>query len=83
MQLVYFAWVRERVGKASESMQLPGDVRTVNDLVDHLCSINDAYQAALANKQMIRIAVNQTHVQLDHPVTDADEVAFFPPVTGG
>lgn len=83
MQLVYFAWVRERIGKSEESMQLPGDIKTVSDLVDHLCSINDVYKAALGDKSVVRVAVNQTHVDMDQAVTDADEVAFFPPVTGG
>lgn len=83
MQIVYFAWVRERVGKSEEHMQLPGDVQTVSDLMDHLISINEVYASALGNKDMIRVAVNQEHVALTHPVTDADEVAFFPPVTGG
>jgi len=83
MQLAYFAWIRERVGKSEESMQLPGGIATVSDLIDHLCSINDIYKAALGDKTLVRVAVNQTHVALDHPVTDADEVAFFPPVTGG
>ncbi len=83
MQLVYFAWIRERVGKSEESMQLPGDVKTVSDLIDHLCSINEIYKAALGNKDVVRVAIDQTHVTLDHPVTDANEVAFFPPVTGG
>ncbi|NVJ69140.1 MAG: molybdopterin converting factor subunit 1 [Alphaproteobacteria bacterium] len=83
MQLVYFAWVKERIGKSEEEMHLPGDVRTVDELIDHLISINDIYRAALNDKAAIRVAINQTHVGLDHPVTDADEVAFFPPVTGG
>lgn len=83
MQLVYFAWVRERVGKSEESMQLPGDVRTVSDLIDHLISINEIYKVALEDTDRIRVAVNQEHVGLDHQITDADEVAFFPPVTGG
>jgi len=83
MQLVYFAWIRERIGKSEESMQLPGDVKTVSDLIDHLCSINEIYKAALGNKDLVRVAIDQTHVNMDHPVTDADEVAFFPPVTGG
>jgi len=83
MQIVYFAWVRERVGKSEEHMQLPDGVQTVSDLMNHLISINDVYAAALSNKDLIRVAVNQQHVPLTHPVTDADEVAFFPPVTGG
>ncbi|NVJ97382.1 MAG: molybdopterin converting factor subunit 1 [Alphaproteobacteria bacterium] len=83
MQLVYFAWVRERVGKSEETMQLPGDVETVADLIAHLVSINEIYGAALGDTDKIRIAVNQEHVSTDHPVTDADEIAFFPPVTGG
>lgn len=83
MQLVYFSWIREQVGKSEESMQLPGDVKTVSDLIDHLCCINDIYKAALGDTAVVRVAINQTHVTLDHPVTDADEVAFFPPVTGG
>lgn len=83
MQIVYFAWVRERVGKSEEHMQLPGGIRTVSDLMDHLIGINEIYEAALGDKDVIRVAVNQEHVGLDHQITDADEVAFFPPVTGG
>jgi len=83
MQLVYFAWVRERIGKSEETLHLPESVTTVRELLSYLSGINEIYAHALAEPEKLRVAVNQTHVQLDHPVIDTDEVAIFPPVTGG
>lgn len=83
MKLVYFAWVRERVGKSEEEIQLPDGIATAADLMDHLSGINEIYASAFEDRGIIRVAVNQEHVQHDHGVCDADEVAFFPPVTGG
>ncbi|WP_417450501.1 molybdopterin converting factor subunit 1 [Kordiimonas sp.] len=83
VHLLYFSWVRERVGKSEEMRDLPSDVATVAGLIDYLKSQGDQYAAALEDIQHIRVAVNQTHSSAEHPVTDGDEVAFFPPVTGG
>lgn len=83
MRLKYFAWVRERIGKAEEEVDLPEAVETGADLVSWLAARGEAYAHALERPEAIRIAVDQTHVRLDAPVRGAREVALFPPMTGG
>jgi molybdopterin synthase sulfur carrier subunit len=83
MKILYFAWVRERVGLAEETVSLPETVASVRDLVGWLSARGDNYQAAFADLRAIRAAVDQTHTPLDSPLGAAREVAFFPPVTGG
>ena len=83
MKVLYFAWVRQKLGKASEEVNPPADVRTVGDLLNWLRSLDEAHADALADKDTLRAAVDQEHADLDTPITDAREVAFFPPVTGG
>lgn len=83
MKLVYFASVRETIGLSEENIELPSTVQTVQELVGHLRGRGDSYAIAFENTLMLRAAVNQIHAQADHPVSDSDEVAFFPPVTGG
>jgi molybdopterin synthase sulfur carrier subunit len=82
-QLLYFAWVRERIGRSEETLTIPASVATVADLIAHLQQQGNGYQAAFKDAEQIRVAVNQMHAHADHPVTDKDEIAFFPPVTGG
>jgi len=83
MQLVYFASVRESIGLSEETYALPEGIETVRELIAHMRTRSDQYATAFENTLMLRVAVNQTHVQPDHPVSNSDEVAFFPPVTGG
>jgi molybdopterin synthase sulfur carrier subunit len=83
MMLLYFAWVRERVGLDEERVALPAAVRDVRGLLSWLKTRGPGYAKALEKPEAIRVAVNQAHAQLDDPVSDADEVALFPPVTGG
>lgn len=83
MKLLYFAWVRERVGLSGEEITCPADLATVHDLIGWLCARGENYQSAFADLSVIRAAVNQAHVPLDASLKDAREVAFFPPVTGG
>ncbi|WP_417460257.1 molybdopterin converting factor subunit 1 [Kordiimonas sp.] len=82
-QILYFSWVRETIGKSEESFSLPQGVTTVSALIDHLATRGENYARAFAKQDAIRIAVNQVHVKPDHNVTNSDEIAFFPPVTGG
>jgi molybdopterin synthase sulfur carrier subunit len=82
-KLVYFAWVRERIGKSEEDIALPADVKTGTDLLRHLKSLGDEYAHALEHEKVIRIAINQEHVEHDEPITGAREIALFPPMTGG
>lgn len=83
INLLYFAWVRERVGVASEEIAMPSDVTTVGDLVAWQRERGEGYAEAFADADVVRIAVNQEHVEPGHPVQNGDEIAFFPPVTGG
>ncbi len=83
MKLLYFAWVRERIGRAGETLELPEDVRTVADLVGWLRGRGPEYEEAFARPELVRAAINQEHVKPDTPIAGAREIAFFPPVTGG
>ncbi len=83
MKLVYFAWVRERVGKPEEVVALPADVATVADIIVWLKSRGEEYEHAFENGPLIRAAIDKKHVKHDAPIAGASEVAFFPPMTGG
>ncbi len=83
LKLVYFAWVRERVGKTEEVIDMPAGVATVADLVRWLKARGEEYEYAFENEGVVRAAVDHTHVKPDAPVAGAREVAFFPPMTGG
>jgi molybdopterin synthase sulfur carrier subunit len=83
VKILYFAWVRQKVGKGEEDFSPPADVKTVAGLIEALRARGDRYSAAFADTGRIRAAVNQNHVDFDAPVGADDEVAFFPPVTGG
>ena len=83
MKLFYFAWVRQRLGRSEERIALPPDVTTVRELAGWLRTRDGAYAAVFSEEKKLRVAVNQDHAGWDATVTDNDEVAFFPPVTGG
>jgi molybdopterin synthase sulfur carrier subunit len=83
MRLLYFAWLRARIGHAEEELALPAEVRDVAGLLDWLRARGGGYGEALRDLSIVRVAVNQDYVGRDHPIRDGDEVALFPPVTGG
>ena len=83
MKVLYFAWVRENVGKSEETLALPETLKTVSDLISFLSAKDDGYQEAFKDPSRLRAAINQTFVPLDHDLGGAEEIAFFPPVTGG
>ncbi len=83
MKLVYFAWVRERIGTSEEEVSLPSSVRTAGDLLEWLRGRGEGYEHALEHPQAIRVAADRQHVDHDEPIADAREVALFPPMTGG
>ena len=83
MKLKYFAWVRERVGSAEETIEPPADVRTVGDLIGWLAGRGEGYAHAFEKPRVIRAAIDHAHVQPDAMIAGAREIAFFPPMTGG
>jgi molybdopterin synthase sulfur carrier subunit len=83
VKVLYFAWVRERVGQAEEQIDLPPGVETVGDLMTWLAGRGENYAHAFENARVIRAALDQTHARHDAPLAGAREVAFFPPMTGG
>ncbi|NEU11736.1 molybdopterin converting factor subunit 1 [Methylobacterium sp. BTF04] len=83
MKLVYFAWVRERVGKAEEIVDLPPGVTTVTDLVEWLKGRGEEYAYAFETNGVVRAAIDKVHAKPDAAIAGASEIAFFPPMTGG
>jgi molybdopterin synthase sulfur carrier subunit len=83
MKVKYFAWVRERIGVAEETVEPPASVRTVTDLIGWLSARGDTYAYAFETPKVIRAAIDQAHVKPDAAIAGAREIAFFPPMTGG
>lgn len=83
MKIVYFAWVKAKIGKSGEDLALPPGVATVQQLMRFLQARGEGYADAFADPGRIRAAVNQEHANMDTAIAPGDEVAFFPPVTGG
>jgi molybdopterin synthase sulfur carrier subunit len=83
VKVLYFAWIKQKIGVGEEDISLPATVGTVGALIEWLKMRSTGHAQALADLNIVRTAVNQDYVTVDHPVTDGDEVAFFPPVTGG
>lgn len=82
-KLRYFAWVRERIGTREEDIELPAEVETVGDLLVWLQGRGDGYAEALREPKVIRVAINEEHVQHGERLSGAREIALFPPMTGG
>jgi molybdopterin synthase sulfur carrier subunit len=83
IKTVYFAWVRERIGKTDETVAPPPAVATVADLIGWLSGRGEEYAYAFENPHVIRAAIDHAHVRHDAPIAGAREIAFFPPMTGG
>lgn len=83
MKIVYFAWVRERVGKTDEEIEPPSAVRTVADLIGWLAGRGEEYAYAFENPKVIRAAIDRIHVRPEAAIGTAREIALFPPMTGG
>jgi sulfur-carrier protein len=83
MKIVYFAWVRERIGKSEEEIAPPAEVASVGDLIAWLSRRGDEYAYAFEKAPIIRAAIDRVHVKHDAPIQGAREIAFFPPMTGG
>ena len=83
MVIRYFAWLRDHTGCAHEEFDCPAHVKTISELIAVLSARSDGHHAAFAHEAVIKVAINQEFAALDDAVSPDDEVAFFPPVTGG
>jgi molybdopterin synthase sulfur carrier subunit len=83
MKIRYFAWVRERIGKPEEDVEVPAGVGTVSELVRWLAGRGEEYAYAFENPAVVRAAIDRVHVKPDAVLAGAREIAFFPPMTGG
>jgi sulfur-carrier protein len=83
MKLRYFAWVRERIGKTDEDIDVPAGITTVGELMTWLAARGEEYASAFENPKVIRAAIDRSHVRAEAPIAGAREIAFFPPMTGG
>jgi sulfur-carrier protein len=83
VKLVYFAWVRERIGKAEEEIDLPEDVKTVGELLNFLAARGEDYSEALKFPEAIRVALDQEHADHSEKIAGVKEIGIFPPMTGG
>ena len=83
MKLLYFAWLRQKIGKAEEMLDPPASIVTVADLVAWRKERGPGYAEALKNPKLVRVSVNREYVPADFKLKPGDEVGLFPPVTGG
>ncbi|QLC24657.1 molybdopterin converting factor subunit 1 [Parasphingopyxis algicola] len=83
IELLYFAWVREALGRDAETIEPPDGVETVDALIDWLAARGGGYAEALADKERLRVAIDQEFAGFDAPLAGVREIALFPPVTGG
>jgi len=83
VKLLYFGWVRQKIGRSEEIVEPPASVRTAGELAAWLAARGAGYAEALADLKRIRVAINQDHANFAASVAAGDEIAFFPPVTGG
>ena len=83
MVVKYFSWIKEHIGKSEEQFDLPTYITNVNQLINYLNEIDKKYYIIFEKKELIKIAVNKTYSSFDTKISNSDEIAFFPPVTGG
>ncbi|MEQ8447829.1 MAG: molybdopterin converting factor subunit 1 [Pelagibacterium sp.] len=83
MKILYFAWLRERLGRDSDEVAPPDSVATISDLIDWLADRDEGFALATANRKLIRAAVDDELVDHETPLGGAQTVALFPPMTGG
>jgi len=83
VKLVYFAWVRERIGKPDEILDIPENVKTIGELIRFLAARDENYGYAFEKAPFIRAAIDRKHAKHDTLIAGAREIAFFPPMTGG
>ena len=83
MKILYFARLRQIIGRGQDEMEIPLDVKTISTLIEFLKTKDERVAEAFGDLRTLKVAINQKHATLDAPLQGATEIAFFPPVTGG
>ena len=83
MKVLYFSWIKDNIGKNEEDFSLNENIKTISDLINYLITINENYKKAFSDISIIRFSKNMNLVNIDEKIDNDDEIAFFPPMTGG
>ena len=83
MRILYFSWIKDGIGKNQEDITLNENIKTISDLINYLITINDDYKKVFSDMTSIRFSKNMNLVNINENIKNEDEIAFFPPVTGG
>ena len=83
MKILYFSWIKDRIGKSQEEVDINENIKTISDLVNFLSTINEDYKKVFSDLSSMRFSKNMNVVNIDENINNDDEIAFFPPMTGG
>ncbi len=83
MKILYFSWIKDGIGKSQEDIILNDNIKTISDLINYLITINDDYKKIFSDLSSIRFSKNMNLVDINENIKNEDEIAFFPPMTGG
>ena len=83
MKILYFSWVREKIGMESEYLKINNEINDINELISFLKTCSENHNKAFSDLNSINVAINKSHASHKSKIKDSDEVAFFPPITGG
>ncbi len=83
MNIKYFSWIRDLAETSEEQIELPDDVKCIDELITYLIKKNNKYEKIFEKKESIKIAINKVYANSSSSIKNDDEIAFFPPVTGG